>query len=107
MSYWNIPDSKPVIALGTLHNQLDAKRAGAAHVIRRGDAYVMVYWGSDSEGSNYILQCETPIADPNGWRPKGKPLISPQPETDHNCAGPGFPFLLPVTSDYHLLYFIY
>ena len=32
-------------------------------------------------------------------------MIGPQPEEELNCRGPGFPFLLPVTADYWLLYF--
>jgi hypothetical protein len=31
--------------------------------------------------------------------------MGPQPGSEHNCRGPGFPFLLPVTRDYWLLYF--
>jgi len=64
----------------------------------------MVYWGSDREGRNTILQAESPVAEPNRWQALGGPLLEPQPEGDLNCVGPSFPFLLPVTQDYWLLY---
>lgn len=105
MNKWHIASEAAVIAPGTLHQPMDTTRAGAAHVVRVRDTYRMVYWGSDADRLNYILQCETSVQDPNGWRPVGGPLIGPQPDTDHNCSGPGFPFLLPVSSDYQLLYF--
>lgn len=94
----------PVIRPGQLHPEFDAKRAGAAHVIRLGDRYRMVYWGTGA-GGNYILQAEAPVERPNDWRALGGALIGPQPETDYNTFGPGFPFLLPVTESYWLLYF--
>ncbi len=65
----------------------------------------MVYWGSDRQNRNYILQAEAPIGEPNAWRSVGDALIGPQPETTYNCRGPGFPFLLPVTDRRWLLYF--
>ena len=102
---WDFPSSEAVIPTGALHVDFDVKRAAAAHVIRVDDTYQMLYWGSDANGLNTILRCETPIDEPNNWRPMGGPLIGPQPETEHNCNGPGFPFLLPLTPEYHLLYF--
>jgi hypothetical protein len=65
----------------------------------------MVYWGTDADGDHHILQADSPVDAPNEWQPVGGPLIGPQPDTEHNCAGPGFPFLLPVTADDWLLYF--
>ena len=105
MDYWDIPSSEPVLSPGSLHDTYDVKRAGAAHVIRDEEKYVMFYWGTDSQGHNYILQCETPVSEPNDWRPTGGPLIARQPESDFNSTGPSFPFMLPVTTEYRLLYF--
>jgi predicted GH43/DUF377 family glycosyl hydrolase len=102
---WRIPQSAPVISPAMLHPQFDRTRAGAAHVVRLRDTYRMVYWGSDSENLNYILQAEAPVDQPNSWQPLGTALIGPQANSDHNCRGPGFPFLLPVTPDNWLLYF--
>ena len=104
-SPWTVSQSQPVVAPGSLHPEHDSSRAGAAHVLRLGDRYRMVYWGTDGEGRHHILQAETSVDEPNAWRPLGAPLIGPQPDTEHNCAGPGFPFLLPVTADHWLLYF--
>ena len=47
---WQVPSAAPVIAPGQLHPTLAARRAGAAHVIRFGDRYRMVYWGTDRDG---------------------------------------------------------
>ena len=105
MKYWRIPPSPRVVSPGLLHPQHDQSRAGAAHVVRLGDRYRMAYWGSDSDGLNYILQAETSVADPNSWQPVGSFLIGPQTDTDHNSRCPSFPFLLPVTADRWLLYF--
>jgi predicted GH43/DUF377 family glycosyl hydrolase len=102
---WRIPHSKPVISPGMLHPQRDQSRAGAAHVVRLGDRYRMAYWGTDADGLNYILQAETSVAEPNSWRPIGAVSIGPQTDTDHNCTGPSFPFLLPLSADNWLLYF--
>ena len=103
MKYWRIPPSPRVVSPGLLHPQHDQSRAGAAHVVRLGDRYRMAYWGSDSDGLNYILQAETSVVEPNSWQPVGSFLIGPQTDTDHNCRGPSFPFLLPVTADRWLL----
>jgi len=101
---WTITQSTPVIAPGQIHGKLDAQRAGAAHVVRLGDTLRMVYWGAEHGVGHHLLAAEAPVARPNDWRPLG-PLLSPQPETIHNSVGPAFPFLLPVTADYWLLYF--
>ena len=102
---WTITNSTPAITPGRLHPGYDDRRAGAAHVIRRDDRYLMVYWGTGSDGKNHILAAESPVDDPNAWKPWGRPLIGPQEESDHNCVGPGFPFLLPLTESHWLLYF--
>ena len=105
MTAWTVPRRDPVIPPGALHPGLDDTRAGAAHVVQDGDRYRMVYWGSDNASRHYILQAESSLGDPNRWRPRGSPLIGPQPETVYNFHGPGFPFLLPVTESRWLLYF--
>lgn len=74
-------------------------------MVRLVDKYRMAYWGSDSENLNYILQAETSVDKPNSWQPVGTALIGPQADTDHNCSGPSFPFLLPVAADNWFLYF--
>ena len=105
MKPWSITQKDPQIQPGTLHPGFDDYRAGAAHVIEVGEKRRMVYWGSDRQRRNYILQAEAVRGDPNRWHPFGRALIGPQPETTHNCQGPGFPFLLPITETYWLLYF--
>lgn len=105
MSSWKAHQQGPVVSPGVLHPGFDDNRAGAAHVILYGDRYRMVYWGSDRQERNYILQAEAPVDDPNKWEPLGVPLIGPQPEIIHNSHGPGFPFLLPVNDSRWLLYF--
>jgi len=105
VSKWIIARREAVIRPGQLSPRFDATRASAAHVIRIGENYRMIYWGSDSEGRNYILQAEAPLEEPNEWKPLGGPLIGPQPETEYNCVGPSFPFLLPLTQSHWLLYF--
>ena len=104
MTSWNIPQAEPVIYPGMLHPRFDQARAGAAHVVRLGDKYRMAYWGS-AESRNYILQAETVVDKPNAWQPVSTALIGPQEDTSHNCTGPSFPFLLPLTTDNWLLYF--
>lgn len=102
---WDVHTDTPVIAPEQIHGKFDASRAGAAHVVQIGDMYRMVYWATDDAGSHHILQAEAPVETPNAWRPLGGPLISAQKDTQHNCDGPSFPFLLPVTESHWLLYF--
>lgn len=102
---WIIAEDNPVVAPGQLHPGYDDRRAGAAHVIRQKDRYLMVYWGTGNDGKNYILAAESSVAEPNRWKPWGRPLIGPQEDTSHNGVGPGFPFLLPLTESRWLLYF--
>jgi hypothetical protein len=103
-SPWHFPQADPVIRPGQLQPEFDSGRASAAQVVRLGDCYRMVYWGSNATG-HYILQAEAPVDSPNDWKPMGGPLIGPQPDSEYNCNGPSFPFLLPVTDTYWLLYF--
>ncbi len=104
MRYWTIDKKNPVISPGSLHPPYDSRRAGAAHVIALGNELRMVYWGS-GQGGNHILQARTSIDEPNRWQPLGGPILSAQPGTVHNCGGPSFPFLLPVTDTRWHLYF--
>lgn len=101
---WQFPQVEPVIRPGQLHPEFDSSRAGAGHVIRLGDVYRLVYWGSNKTG-HYLLQAEAPVASPNAWTPLGGPLIGPQPDSEYNSQGPSFPFLLTVTRTDWLLYF--
>jgi hypothetical protein len=104
MNTWTIPNKGPIIAPGQLNPPFDAAHAGAAHVVRRGDRYIMLYWGRGAAG-NVILRADSPVEEPNRWQAAGAPLIAAQPDTDFNHGGPSFPFLLPVTDAYWLLYF--
>lgn len=103
--HWRIDSTAPVIAPGQLHGGHDAKRAGAAHVVQMGDRYRLIYWGTNAAGENTLLQAEAPVEQPNRWTPLGGPLIGPQRDRPYNVGGPSFPFLLPVTDTYWLLYF--
>ncbi|MBI3987349.1 MAG: hypothetical protein HY343_10530 [Lentisphaerae bacterium] len=105
MTQWTIDPASPVIVPGQMHGRHDARRAGAAHVVQLGDRYRMVYWGTDADGRHVILQAEAPVEQPNRWTPIGGPLIGPQSDKPYNTGGPSFPFLLPVTETYWLLYF--
>lgn len=101
---WCFPADNPVITPGFLNAPYDAARAGAPHVVSIDGTYRMVYWGSDTEGRNYVLQAESGVEQPNRFTARSRPLIGPQPERDYNHYGPGFPFLLP-TDGAWLLYF--
>ena len=105
MHNWTFPRQTPIIVPGQLHPLYDVARAGAAHVIRFGDRYRMIYWGSDANRKHYLLQAEAPLDAPTCWKPVGGPLLGPQPGFDFNCEGPSFPFLLPVTETRWLVYF--
>ncbi len=105
MAPWTIDKWNPVIPPGVLHPPFDEVRAGAAHIVKLGNEYRMVYWGSDRDGRNYILQAQSPTSEPNRWRPLADALIGPQPDTTNNNRGPGFPFLLPVSDTRWHLYF--
>ena len=51
MHPWTVQQSGPVLSPGELHSPFDDARAGAAHVVRLGEKYRMVYWGSDRDGT--------------------------------------------------------
>ena len=100
---WTFPHLDPVIAPGQLHGDLDAKRAGAGHVIQVGDVYRMYYWGTDKDGHHHICLAESPADDPNAWEPHGS-VLDRQPRTAYNDQGPGFPFVVPQDNAPWLLY---
>ena len=64
-------------------------------MLRLGDTYRMYYWGGNGPDSYVILMAETSVDEPNAWRPRGGVLLGPQPESEVNCRGPSFPFVLP------------
>ena len=100
---WSFPYAEPVIKPGGLHGDLDAKRAGAGHVIQVGDSYRMYYWGTGSDGYHHICLAETSIEDPNGWKACGS-VLGRQPGTQYNDQGPGFPFVVPRENGSWLMY---
>ena len=102
---WDIPPTGPIIAPGALHPFHAATRAGAAHVVPIDDLYHLVYWGTDPDGQHHILHATSAPDAPNDWTPTNDPLLSAQPENPYNSRGPSFPFLLPVSADYWLLYY--
>src|SRR5262245_11726271 len=88
--HWTIDDA-PLIKPG-FNGGLDAKRAGAPHVIAVGDRYWMYYWGSGADGYHRICAAESERNAPTGWQPRGS-VLERQPDTDYNFKGPGFPFV--------------
>ncbi|MEI6914713.1 MAG: hypothetical protein WCL39_06235 [Armatimonadota bacterium] len=94
----------PVIKPGQLHGDLDAKRAGAGHVIQVGDTYLMYYWGTGADGYNRILLAQSSVDSPNKWKPLGS-VLERQADTDYNFNGPGFPFVLSRDDGPWLMYF--
>lgn len=95
---------QPVIAPGQLHGVLDHQRAGAAHVMNLGDHYRMYYWGTGEKG-NVILMAESPIDQPNAWRPRGGALLAAQPNVLANINGPSFPHVFKVTETrWHMIF---
>ena len=101
---WSFSDGNPVIAPGQLHADMDSRRAGAAHVVQLGDRYRMYYWGTGANGFHRILIAESPVDEPNDWKPVGVAL-SRQRDTAYNDEGPGFPFVVPRDDGPWLLYF--
>ena len=91
--HWTLDPGNPVIRPGQIHGELDARRCGAAHVLRLGDTYRMYYWADDREGRKHICCAAGDVDHPNIWRPLGEPL-SAQAETEYNRNGPSFPFVL-------------
>jgi len=102
---WKHHPANPVIRPGGLHGALDALHAGAAHVLRLGRTYRLYYWARGSDGRNRICAAESPIDEPNDWKPLGGSLLEAQPQTDYNCGGPSFPFVVPRTGAPWLMYF--
>jgi|GEM_PF-4175977 len=92
---WKFATENPVVLLGLNHDGLISTHAGAAHVVRFGEEFHMLYWGRDQQGRNHHLKVVAPVNEPNRWRPVGGSLLGPQPDTSHNAVCPGFPFLLP------------
>lgn len=100
---WTFASDQPVIRPGQLFGKLDAKRAGAAHVIRIGDHYRMYYWGTDVNGYHRVLMATASVESPNTWKPLGVALER-QPETNQNFFGPSFPNVVPREGRPWLLY---
>ena len=100
---WQVISGEPVIAPGQLHGELDAKRAGACHVIKLGDVYRIYYWATDADGFHHVCEAEAPVGKPNDWR-FTRCVLGRQPGSDHNDVGPSFPFMLPVDQKRWLLY---
>jgi len=101
---WSIDPANPVIRPGMINGELDAHRAGAAHVLRLGDKYHIYYWGIGSDGRNRICRGESSINNPNDWAALGS-VLEPQPEIDYNSSGPSFPFVIPSDDGPWLMYF--
>jgi hypothetical protein len=101
---WSFDPSNPVIAPGQLNPQHDSRRAGSAHVLQIGDWYRIYYWGTGEDGRHSICVARSPVDDPNRWEPMGG-VLGPQEETQYNCVGPGFPFVVPVPGGQWLMYF--
>ncbi len=101
---WSFDPDNKVIEPGRLYGDLDARRAGAAHVLRLGDRYWMYYWGTGSDGYHRIFLAESPVDKPNAWTPLGS-VLERQPDTDYNHQGPGFPFVLPCEDGPWMMYF--
>jgi len=101
---WTFDVPGPTIPPGTINGALDARHAGSAHVLRLGARYRIYYWGRGEEGGNRICAAESDPAAPNDWTPLGS-LLEPQPDTDYNCGGPSFPFVVPVQDGPWLMYF--
>lgn len=101
---WTLDPGKPVIRPGVLNPPYDTNRVGSAHVLRVGDRYRLYYWATDAGNLHRICMAESNIDAPNAWRPLGVALER-QPDTDYNCVGPGFPFVLPRDDGPWLLYF--
>ena len=94
----------PIIAPGQFHGDLDAKRAGAAHVVRVDDEYRMYHWGTSADDYNRILLATSPAEQPNAWAPQGV-ILERQPDAPYNFQGPSFPHVVRVDEQKWLLYF--
>lgn len=94
MINWHFPSSEPTISPGQLHGDLDARRAGAGHVLQAGDEYWMYYWGTGSDGLHRILRATTSADRPTEWHPQGV-VLERQPDAPYNAIGPSFPWVIP------------
>ena len=83
---------------------MDNGHAGACHVLDLGDRYRMYYWGGGSDG-RVVLMAESPVDQPNAWKPRGGSLLQRVPDCDWNCDGPSFPYVLPVDDQMWHMYF--
>ena len=101
---WNIPSETPIIRTGQLHGERDAALAGACHVLRHGDRYLMSYWGIATDKTHHCLLAEASVDRPMEWKPLGVAL-DPEPNGDNGFVGPSMPFLLPVTESRWLMYY--
>jgi len=101
---WKLDPANPVIRPGQINGDLDARHAGGAHVLQLGDTYRMYYWAVGGDGVNRICVAESPTDNPNEWTPLGS-VLEPQTDTEYNCGGPSFPFVLPREDGPWLMYF--
>ena len=92
--HWHFPSALPVISPSQLHGDLDARRAGAGHVLHVGNEYWMYYWGTDTDGFHRILLAKTSVDRPTGWQPHGV-VLERQPDSNYNSVGPSFPWVVP------------
>ncbi len=102
---WTPDPGNPVIAPGSIHGDIDAAHAGAAHVLRIGERRRLYYWARGNDGCNRICAAESCPDSPNNWRPLGGGLLEAQTDTDYNAGGPSFPFVLPREDGPWLMYF--
>ncbi len=101
---WSLDPSNPVVKPGQINGDKDAFGAGGAHVLRFYDTYVMYYWATGSDGTYRICRAESSVDSPNDWAPLGS-VLEPQRDSDYNCGGPSFPFVLPAEDGPWLMYF--
>lgn len=101
---WSAGQPGPVIRPGQLHGALDARRAGAAHVLRMGERYRLYYWATGEDGRHRICAAESDPKTPNEWLSLGC-VLECQPESVYNHVGPGFPMVVTPPSGPWLMYF--
>ena len=92
--HWHFPSDEPIISPGQLHDELDTRRAGAAHVLEVDGEYWMYYWGTGSDGLNRILRATASVDRPTEWQPQGV-VLERQPDAPYNAVGPSFPWVVP------------
>ncbi len=101
---WSFDAGNPVIRPGALNPPHDTKRAGAAHVLTHGNRYRMYYWGTGDDGRHSVCLATSPVEEPNRWEPMGA-VLGHQEDTEYNCGGPSFPFILHLEGSRWLMYF--